>query len=198
MPTLGGQQFVPRNTARPAHTVCSRIGRMQLARNSLTLTWVSVYKWVANRMPESTEIESIVEPVKVSASAPANRRVEDVLAFNPQLTCLEPWFDQLIDAVVQEVSALPGKPTVKATHRRCLRPILANLCKAQRSKQSLAIARDKNAYGFPKPYNPARLTHLNVIFCLDHLEASGLVTIKKGSYDKDHGARIPKSRNRRR
>ena len=145
-------------------------------------------KWVANSMPELTETASRDQPVTVSAAPPVNRGAKDALAFNPQLTCLEPWFDQLIDAVVDEVEALPGNPTVKDAHKRCLRPILANLCKAQRSKKSLSVARDKNAYGLPKPYNPARLTHPKVIFCLDHLEASGLIiTVKKGSYDRTTG-----------
>jgi hypothetical protein len=123
--------------------------------------------------------------VPLEVTLPAHSK--DFLAFNPQLTCDEPWLDRLIEEVVIEFRALPNAAKVKDDHQRCLRPILANLIKAAKANSPLGISRDKNYYKLPRKYNPAALTYNRAIFCLDHLERAGLITVKKGSYNRATG-----------
>src|SRR5215203_4574941 len=74
---------------------------------------------------------------------------------------------------------------MKDDHRRCLKPILANLFKSAKVNSPLGISRDKNYYKLPRRYNPAAITYHRAIFCLDHLERTGLITVKKGGYNRD-------------
>jgi len=109
----------------------------------------------------------------------------DSIRFDPQLTCVQDRFAQLVKDV--EVAIGMASPT----DLRQLRVLLANLLVVGRkgSGKWLAISRNRNNYGrksLPPRYNPARITH-RVVKLLDGLRDNGLVEMKRGFNDRRTG-----------
>ena len=109
----------------------------------------------------------------------------DSIKFDPQLTCEQDRFAQL----VRDVGLAIG--IASPADLRQLRVLLANLLKVHRDEPGkwLAISRNGNSYGrksLPVRYNRARIT-FRVVKLLDGLRDVGLVEMKRGFKDRRTG-----------